>query len=387
MKTPMNNEFKTLGKVSKKVLRRLLNNPLNPLRIGQNSYKLSEKAGAPPGTLVYTGISTDEVAEISLHQYAGDEIETYKSDKLEEVLRKLQPDQSNWINISALNNVDIIRQIGEYFSLDPLVLEDILTTQLLPNTEDYERYIFFTLKMLSINPETQRVEQEHVSFILGDNYLISFQERKADVLDPVRQRIKNAKGRIRTRGIDYLLYALIDVIVDNYYLITEDLNEKISELELIMLDEPEQEAIERVVGYKKRLLHLKRVIYPLRDALRKMVKEEEEVLISEQTVRFFDDVIGNVEHIIQTLETQREMLTQLMELYMSTMSHRMNNVMKTLTIIATIFIPLTFVAGVYGMNFENMPELGWEWGYPAVWGIMITLGLIMFLYMKSKKWF
>ena len=383
----MSNELKTIGKVSKKVFKKLMNNPLNPLRIGHNSYKLSQKAGAPPGTLVYTGISTDEKAQITLHQYAGEEIEVYKGQSLEEILPKLRPDRSNWINISAINDVELIRQVGDHFSLEPLVLEDILTTQLLPSTEDYETYIFFTLKMLSINPETQRLEQEHVSMILTQTCLLSFQERKADVFEPVRQRIQNAKGRIRTRGIDYLMYALIDVIVDNYYLITEDLNEKISELEIEMLDEPGEDAMERVAGYKKRLLHLKRVIYPLRDALRKMVKEEEEVLISSQTVRFYDDVISNVEHIIQTMETQREMLTQLMDLYMSTMSQRMNNVMKTLTIIATIFIPLTFVAGVYGMNFDNMPELHWKWGYPAAWGIMLVMGLIMFLYMKSKKWF
>lgn len=383
---PINKEIKTIGKVSKRVFKRLINNPLNPLRIGQNSYKLSQKAGAPPGTLVYTGISKDEIPEISLYQFDTQEVEVFSSKKVDDILPKTNEHKSNWINVSALNDVQLIQQLGDHFNIDSLALEDILTTQLLPNTEDFEDYIFFTLKMLSVNEETQRVEQEHVSLVLCKNYLLSFQERKADVLDPLRQRIQNAKGRIRNKGVDYLMYAIIDVIVDNYYLVTEDLNEKIADLELLMLDDPDQEEVEKVIGYKKRLLHLKRVIYPLREALRNLIKEEDE-LISSQTVRYFDDIIGNVEHIIQTMETQREMLTQLMELYMSTMSNRMNIVMKTLTVIATIFIPLTFVVGVYGMNFENMPELSWKWGYPAVWGIMILLGLVMMLYMKSKKWF
>ena len=164
------------------------------------------------------------------------------------------------------------------------------------------------------------------------------------------------------------------------------MNEKIAELELEMLDNPDQRSVEKVAGYKKRLLHLKRVIFPLREALRNLTKEEDERITS-QTEHYIEDVISNVEHIIQTLETQREMLTQLMELYMSTLSNRMNNVMKTLTVIATIFIPLTFVVGVYGMNFDYMPELTWKWGYPAVWGVMMVIGLVMLLYMKSKKWF
>ena len=382
----MNKELKIFQKVSKRVLKKLLNHPLNPLRIGHNSYKLSQKAGAPPGTLVYTGISKDEVAEITLHRYDAEGIEVYQSEDVTEVLQKMDLNKSNWINISALNNVEIVQQVGEHFSLHPLVLEDILTTQQLPNMEDYDTYIFFTLKMLSINPETHRIEQEHVSLILGDNYLLSFQERKVDVLKPLRERLQNAKGRIRTRRVDYLLYTLIDVIVDNYYLVTEDLNEKIAELELEMLADPDHGSVEKVAGYKKRLLHLKRVIFPLREALRRLTKEEDEIITS-QTVHYIEDVISNVEHIIQTMETQREMLTQLMELYMSTLSNRMNNVMKTLTVIATIFIPLTFVAGVYGMNFEYMPELEWKWGYPAVWGVMFVMGLIMLLYMKSKKWF
>ena len=382
----MNKELKIFQKVSKRVLKKLLKHPLNPLRIGHNSYKLSQKAGAPPGTLVYTGISKDEMAEITLHRYNTEGIEVYQSEDVTEILQKMDLNQSNWINISALNNVEIVRQVGEHFSLHPLVMEDILTTQQLPNMEDYDTYIFFTLKMLSINPETHQIEQEHVSLILGDNYLLSFQERKVDVLKPLRERLQNHKGRIRTKKVDYLLYALIDVIVDNYYLVTEDLNEKIAELELEMLAAPDHSSVEKVAGYKKRLLHLKRVIFPLREALRRLTKEEDE-LITSQTVHYIEDVISNVEHIIQTMETQREMLTQLMELYMSTLSNRMNNVMKTLTVIATIFIPLTFVAGVYGMNFEYMPELGWKWGYPAVWGVMFVIGLVMLLYMKSKKWF
>ncbi len=378
----MNHEIEKISKISKRILNRL-----NPLRLVQTSnYKLSQKAGAPPGTLIYTGQSRDEVPEVTLHQYEVETLSVITNKSVSEIISCINLEKVNWINISALTNIELIQATGDHFRLHPLVLEDILTTQQLPNTEDYEQYIFFTLKMISINPKNQRIELEHVSFILGYRYLISFQERKADVLEPVRQRLTNAKGRIRSRGSDYLLYALIDVIVDNYYLVTENLNERINDLEVELIDDPDQSSIEKITAYKKQLIQLKKVIYPLREALRKLIKDEDQ-LIAPATVHFYEDIISNVEHIINTMEIQREMLTGLMELYMSTISNKMNNVMKTLTIIATIFIPLTFVAGVYGMNFKYMPELEWHWGYPTILGVMFVLGMVMFIYMKSRKWF
>ncbi len=349
------------------------------------SYRLSQNAGASPGTLIYTGKVKDEEAEVTLLQYNENAINKTERKDLPEILSKISPSQANWINVSAIHHTEVIQKIGDHFNLHPLVLEDIPNTLLSPQYEDFDDYLFITLKMLSVNAESHLVEQEHVSFILGKNYLLSFQERKKDVFDPVRQRLEKARGKIRKRGVDYLLYALIDVIVDNYYAITEEVSEKMNQLESELIRRPTPRAVEKIANYKKQLIELRKTVYPLRDALGKLDNEEE--LIEQGTMRFFKDVYSHVEHVINTMETQRDILTGFMDLYMSTLSHKMNEVMKTLTIIATIFIPLTFVAGVYGMNFQYMPELQWKWGYFASLGLMFLVGIIMYIYMKSRRWF
>ena len=349
------------------------------------TYKLSQTAGTPPGTLIYTGKNTEEKPELTLYRYDEEHIEEFQSDKLPDILAKMSAEKCNWINVSALHNIDIVQEIGDHFDLHPLVLEDILNTVLSPQYEDYDDYLFITLKMMSVDPEHQSIEQEHVSFILGKNYLISFQERKKDVFEPVRQRLEAYKGRIRKRGIDYLLYALIDVIVDNYYTITEEYGDQLADLENDLIYRPQESAIEQITHYKRQLIELRKHIYPLREALQTLISQE--VLIDEKTLRFFGDVSSHVDHVINTMEQQRESLTGFMDLYMTNLSNKMNNVMKTLTIIATIFIPLTFVAGIYGMNFDNMPELHYQWGYPIALGTMLVAGLVMYVYMRNREWF
>lgn len=355
------------------------------LRKKPNTFKLSQNVGLPPGTLVYTGKNTDEKPELTLYRYDEDHLEEFQSETVGEILAKMDPEKANWINISALHNIQLIQEIGDHFELHPLVMEDILNTVLSPQYEDYDDYLFITLKMMSVDPKHQSIEQEHISFILGKTYLISFQERKKDVFEPVRQRLEAYKGRIRKRGIDYLLYALIDVIVDNYYTITEEYGEQLAELESDLIYHPQESAIEQITHYKRQLIELRKHIYPLREALQTLTSQE--VLVKQQTLRFFGDVSSHVDHVINTMEQQRETLTSFMDLYMTNLSNKMNNVMKTLTIIATIFIPLTFVAGIYGMNFENMPELHYKWGYPIALGSMLITGLIMYIYMRNREWF
>ena len=349
------------------------------------TYKLSQNVGTPPGTLIYTGKNVDEKPELTLYRYNEEQIEEFQQESLGQVLAEMRPEMCNWINISALNNTDLIQEVGDHFDLHPLVMEDILNTVLSPQYEDYEDYLFITLKMMSVDPKTQSIEQEHISFILGKNYLISFQERKKDVFEPVRQRLEAYKGRIRKRSIDYLLYALIDVIVDNYYTITEEYGDQLSDLENDLIYNPQESAIEQITHYKRQLVELRKHIYPLREALQSLVSQE--VLIDQQTLRFFGDVVSHVDYVINTMEHQRETLTSFMDLYMTNLSNKMNNVMKTLTIIATIFIPLTFVAGIYGMNFDNMPELHYQWGYPIALGTMLVAGLVMYVYMRNREWF
>ena len=355
------------------------------LRKKPTTYKLSQNAGTPPGTLIYTGKNTDEKPELTLYRYDEEQIEEFQRESLSELLTEMSPEKCNWINISALNNTDLIQEVGDHFDLHALVMEDILNTVLSPQYEDYDDYLFMTLKMMSVDPQNQSIEQEHVSFILGKHYLISFQERKKDVFEPVRQRLEAHKGRIRKRGIDYLLYALIDVIVDNYYVITEEYGDQLADLENDLIYHPQESAIEQITHYKRQLIELRKHIYPLREALQTLISQE--VLIEHQTLRFFSDVVSHVDYVINTMEQQRETLTSFMDLYMTNLSNKMNNVMKTLTIIATIFIPLTFVAGIYGMNFENMPELHYKWGYPIALGSMLVTGLVMYIYMRNREWF
>jgi magnesium transporter len=388
MENPIEKSMRQTSRNVRKVTRAVKKMSLDALsfnRKKQNAYRLSQSAGNAPGTLIYTGRNTSEPPELTLYRYNEESLDKDHGTDLREVLGKLDKNRCNWLNISAIHDTEMIRELGDFFGLHLLVQEDILNTVLSPQYEDYDDYLFLTLKMLKINEETRLIEQEHVSFILGDYFLISFQETRQDVFEPVRYRLEGHKGRIRKRNIDYLLYALIDVIVDNYYTITEEINDHMNNLEDELINDPQHNVVQRITHQKRQIIELRKIVYPLREALRKLNNEEE--LIQDHTMRFFDDVYSHVDHVISTMESQREILSGFMDLYMSTISNRMNNVMKTLTTIATIFIPLTFVAGVYGMNFEYMPELGWENGYFIALGVMFLLGIGMYIYMRMQKWF
>ena len=352
MENPIEKSMRQTSRNVRKVTRAVKKMSLDALsfnRKKQNAYRLSQSAGNAPGTLIYTGRNTSEPPELTLYRYNEESLDKDHGTDLREVLGKLDKNRCNWLNISAIHDTEMIRELGDFFGLHLLVQEDILNTVLSPQYEDYDDYLFLTLKMLRINEETRLIEQEHVSFILGDYFLISFQETRQDVFEPVRYRLEGHKGRIRKRNIDYLLYALIDVIVDNYYTITEEVNDHMNNLEDELINDPQHNVVQRITHQKRQIIELRKIVYPLREALRKLNNEEE--LIQDHTMRFFDDVYSHVDHVISTMESQREILSGFMDLYMSTISNRMNNVMKTLTTIATIFIPLTFVAGLYGMNF------------------------------------
>ncbi|MFP4096772.1 MAG: magnesium/cobalt transporter CorA [Cyclobacteriaceae bacterium] len=388
MENPLEKSMRQTSRSVKKMTRAVKKMSLDALALNKkkhDAYRLSQSAGTAPGTLIYTGLNTSELPVLTLYRYNEESFDKSQGTDLTEILSKLDRNKCNWLNLSAIHDTEVVKEIGDFFGLHLLVMEDILNTVLSPQYEDYDDYLFLTLKMLKINPETRLIEQEHVSFILGDHFLISFQETIQDVFEPVRQRIEGHKGRIRKRSIDYLLYALIDVIVDNYYTITEEVNDHMNHLEDELINDPRQDVVQRITHQKRQIIELRKIVYPLREALRKLNNEEE--LIQNNTMRFFDDVYSHIDHVISTMESQREILTGFMDLYMSTISNRMNNVMKTLTTIATIFIPLTFVAGVYGMNFENMPELGMENGYFIALGVMFLLGVGMYIYMRMQKWF
>ncbi|ROL61692.1 magnesium and cobalt transport protein CorA [Bacteroidetes/Chlorobi group bacterium ChocPot_Mid] len=349
----------------------------NPIR--------AKKAGHPPGTLTYTGEVADNKVKLDLITFDSDSCNEFEFDKTDELLAKFDKDKINWINVVGLHDVEVINETGNFFNLHPLVLEDILNTQQQPKIDIEDENIFITLKMLKVN-KSGDIDIEHVSFILGSNYVISFQERQQDVFDNIRDRLINNKGKARKRTSDYLFYLLIDAVVDNYYYVLDNINDKIDELEQAIYFNPSHDNFQKIIDYKKHLIHLKKLIYPLESCIRELLDDEVST-INNNYIKYYNDVLDHLKSIIQDLDVLREILIGHVELYMSALNNKMNSVMKTLTIVASIFIPLTFIAGVYGMNFRYMPELESKWGYPLILLIMLITGLGMLFYMKKKKWF
>lgn len=350
-----------------------------------------EKFGLPPGTIVHVGEKRAETVNITVIDYDKDHLQIKRVSDIEEVFPFRDSPTVTWINIDGIHDATIIERLGTHFNIHPLVLEDILHTTQRPKVEDFENYIYIVLRMFYLQDKTNEREvdteiiSEQVSLILGTNFVISFQEAGGDTFDPVRTRIKNSKGRIKELGADYLAYALIDSIVDNYFVILEKLGERIEILEDELLDEPTPDTLEELHELKNEMIFLRKSAWPLREVSNSLLRLESG-LITKFTQTYIKDVYDHTIQIIDTIETYRDMLSGMLDIYLSSLSNRMNEVMKILTIIATIFIPLTFLAGVYGMNFHYMPELSWKWGYPVLWCVMITIGLFMFSFFRKKKW-
>jgi magnesium transporter len=345
----------------------------------------SKKSGLPPGTLVYLGEKKVEQVRISYIDYDEQSYQEKQVSKIEECFPFKATPTVSWINIDGLHEVEILEKLGRQFELHPLMLEDILNMDQRPKYEDFDKHIFIVLKMLSFDNETQSVESEQVSLVLGENFVISLQERVGDVFDPIRERIRNAKGRIRKLGPDYLMYSLLDAIVDNYFGILEKLGDKIEAMEEELVGEPTQKTLQQIHYLKKEMIYLRRSVWPLRELISGMERSESP-LIEDSTDAYLRDLYDHTIQVIDTMESFRDMVSGMLDTYLSSLSNRMNSIMKVLTIIATIFIPLTFVAGVYGMNFKYMPELNSRWGYPVVWLVMLIIAGAMLIYFKRKKW-
>jgi magnesium transporter len=320
---------------------------------------------------------------LELIQYNEKEFGSYDKLKIEEILSMLNHRQVNWINLDGLDH-GIIETIGNHFKLHSLLVKDISSDHQ-PKAEEFEDYLFFTLKML-YRIEEGVIDYEQISFVLGKDYLISFQEKEGDLFGHLRERIKLDQGRIRKRKADYLLYRLVDIIVDNYYVVLDAIGSKIENIEEEIYQRPESRQFREIQQLKKELIYLRKALYPLRDALSKLIKDEIG-FIEPSTVRYFGDVYDHVAHLIDSLDTYKDLTTGLMDIYINTLNTRTNEVMKVLTVISVIFMPLTFIVGIYGMNFEFMPELKQPWGYPIVWGVMLLSVIAMIRYFKYKKWF
>jgi magnesium transporter len=347
--------------------------------------KSKQKAGLVPGTLVYTGEKKVEKVRISIIDYDETRLEEKEVATVEECFPFKDKPTVTWINIDGLHDLELIEKIGRQFGLHPLVLEDIVNTGQRPKLEDFEDHVFVVLKMLYYDQKKNELEEEQISLILGGNFVISFQERVGDIFDPIRERIRQNKGRVRKMGADYLAYVLIDSIVDNYFVILEQLGGKIEDAEQELAVNPTLETLQTIRTFKKEMIFLRKSIWPLREVVNSLERGESS-LINESTLIYLRDVYDHTIQIIDTVESYRDMLSGMLDIYLSSISNRMNEVMKVLTIFASIFIPLTFVAGIYGMNFTYIPELGWHWGYFGVLLLMAVIAAVLIVYFKRKRW-
>ncbi|MGA1865613.1 MAG: magnesium/cobalt transporter CorA [bacterium] len=347
--------------------------------------KVSKKAGLAPGSLIHISEKKVEKAKITVIDYDENNLFEKEAKSAEECIPFKETPSVTWINVDGLHDIELILKIGENFDLHPLVLEDIVNTNQRPKYEDYGNYVYVVLKMLYFNGDADEIKAEQVSIIIGANFIISFQEEEGDVFNPVRERIRNSKGRIRKMGADYLAYALMDAIIDNYFIILEKLGEMIEDMEEELVQEPSPGTLQIIHRLKTETIFLRKSVWPLREVINSLERKESS-LIHENTVPFLRDLYDHTIQVIDSVETFRDLISGMLDIYLSSISNRMNNIMKVLTIIATIFIPLTFIAGIYGMNFKFMPELEWRWSYPFVWAVMIIIFIGMLFYFKRKNW-
>jgi len=336
--------------------------------------------GDVPGTLVVDPNAPRPV--IRAIAYGPEEFAEEELDKLEAIGGLLEKWPVTWVNVDGLGDAEVIQKLGEIFGLHGLAMEDVLDVHQRPKVEQYEGFQFIVLRM----PWPGRpLETEQVSVFLGKNFVVTFQERTGDCLDPVRDRIRRNKGRIRQVGPDYLAYSLLDAIVDGYYPVLETYGEQVEALEDEIISRAGAETISDIHQLKRDLLTLRRAVWPLREAINSLLRDTSPLMTAE-TLIYLRDCYDHSVQILDMVETYRELSSGLMDVYLSSVSNRMNEVMKVLTIIATIFIPLTFVAGVYGMNFPDMPELKWPWSYAVIWAVMLTIAGSMLVYFRRKRW-
>lgn len=345
------------------------------------SYK---KAGLPPGTLIHVGSKKTDKTRITTIDYTESDFLENEYDDISKCFHLRDTKSVSWINVDGLHDIKIIEQLGSHFELHPLLLEDVLNTKHRPKVEEYDDYIFLTLKMLGVSKDQKSIINEQVSFVLGKNWVISFQEQQGDIFDAIRERLRSSMGNIRKLGPDYLLYRLLDTVVDHYFFVTEHFNDVTTKLEDQVLKDPQENTLHKIQRLKKELISIRKAVNPLREAVSWLEKDNK--LFKQGTKRYLRDVYEHIIQAIDTIENQRDALSTIMDLYHTGVSNRMNEVMKVLTIISTIFIPLTFIAGIYGMNFEYIPELKWKYGYAVFWGLMVTIFVVLLIYFKRKKW-
>jgi magnesium transporter len=341
------------------------------------------KLGAPPGTLIYYGEPRTDKVKITLIEYNDTEFIEKDFYDLNECLNSVDPTMVKWINVNGIHDVSLVERVGKYFNIHPLTLEDIVNTSQRPKFEDYDNYVVSIMKMIYYDTQLQ---SEQLTVVLMEGLVISFQEVDGgDAFDLIRNRIRQGKGRIRKMAADYLAYALLDAVVDCYFTILEKIGDRIELLEDELISEPEKETMEKLHHMKREMIFVRKAVWPMRELINNFERSET-VLVKPSTDIYLRDVHDHTIRVIDTVETYRDLLSGMMDIYLSSVSNKMNEVMKMLTIITTIFVPVTFIAGVYGMNFDYMPELHSKWGYPLVWLVMLTVIITLVVYFRRKKW-
>lgn len=352
----------------------------------------SQKAGMPPGTSIHIGEQKVENISVTIIDYDEQTYRKYVPETLEECFAYRDLSSKTWVNVDGLHDVGVINKIGEGFGLHPLTIEDILNTTQRPKCDVYDEYIYLVVRMHTYDEEQRIITTEQVSVILGELFVLTFQERPGDIFHSVRERIRSGRGKIRRMGSDYLAYTLLDAVVDSYFAVFEKVGEEIELIEEQLMDDPAQELLQRIHFLKREMIMMRKAIWPLREVISSLQREEVD-WISESIQLYLRDLYDHTVQVIDTVETFRDMLSGMVEIYLSSISNRMNEIMKVLTIYAAIFIPLTFIAGIYGMNFNtekspwNLPELNWYFGYPFALGLMVAVAAAMLVLFKRKGWF
>ncbi len=344
----------------------------------------SEKAGLPPGTLVHVGREPATEGCITLINYSADHFEERTVQSIDEVLRSRDSGGTTWVHFEGLAIIEMMEAIGKHFGVHPLVLEDILNTHQRPKFEEFDEYLFIVLKTLTCD-QSLKVHHEQISILMFGNMLFTFREKQDLLFNALKLRVASPKSRIRTLGTDYLTYAIMDTVVDQYFSLTDTLEEAIEVIEIKLLDSPKTPTFARIQLLKRELVFIRKAVTPLREVLLAMQRSETG-LIQEKTVPYFRDVFDHTLRVIDTMDSYRDLINGMLDIYLSSVNNRMNEIMKVLTVFATIFIPLTFIVGIYGMNFEHMPELHWKWSYPILWGFFFLIPAAILTWFWKKKW-
>ena len=345
----------------------------------------SEKSGLPPGSLVHVGEVHAHEHTISVVNYNKSTLKKHTVKSIEELLPYKTNDTITWVIVDGLKDVSIIDAIGQHFNIHGLVLEDILNTHQRPKFEEFDDYLYIVLKAISLGNEEFNVEYEQISLLVLNNFVFTFMEKPDVIFDPILNRFDNGKSQIRSLGADYLAYVIMDTVVDEYFTLQDTFDDLIESVEDKLLSDPSSETLSTIQKIKRELIFLRRSVSPLRELLA-AIQRSESPLINEKTKRYFGDIYDHAIRIIEAIESYRDLIAGMLDIYLSSVSNKMNETMKVLTVFASIFIPLTFIAGVYGMNFEYMPELKWRWGYPTLWFIFISVSVFLLGYFKKKKW-